>query len=170
MSFIEWGQGVYKSNYSAWEAVYGKTSNSVKTDPPFADPSNADFRLKKGSPCIGTGENGIDIGAFKYIGEIMATHSIDVILRVLELADFAMGATPADLSVQRTKTGTYSVTATAVGEFATAITLSVSGVPTNASFSFSKNPILPGETSVFSITPAANTPLGNFTLSFTGNG
>jgi len=118
-------------------------------------------------PFIGTKP---DIGAFEYIGEIMATHSIDVILRVLELADFAMGATPADLSVQRTKTGTYSVTATAVGGFTSPITLTVRGIPANATFSFSKNPILPGETSIFSITPATNTPLGTVTLSFDGNG
>jgi hypothetical protein len=158
---------------------------NIEVDPKFVNPG-FDFHLQADSPCIDTGANvgllediegtpipqgqGVDIGPYEYIGEIMATHSIDVILRVLELADFAMGATPADLGVQRTKTGTYSITATAIGGFALPITLSVSGLPTGATFSFSKNPIVPGETSIFSITPAANTPLGNFTLSFTGNG
>jgi len=155
--------------WGAYKTASGQDAHSILGDPKFINPSS-DFHLQADSPCIGAGENGTDIGAFEYTGDTMATHTIDVILRVLELTDFAMGATPGDIGVQRTKTGTYSVTATAIGGFASPITLSVRGVPTNAVFSFSKNPILPGETSIFSITPANNTPLGTVTLSFDGNG
>jgi nitrous oxidase accessory protein NosD len=37
---------------------------SIRADPMFADPDHGDYRLKPGSPCIGKGENGQDIGAF----------------------------------------------------------------------------------------------------------
>jgi len=36
---------------------------NIDTDPFFADPANADFSLSAGSPAIGTGPNGLDMGA-----------------------------------------------------------------------------------------------------------
>jgi len=42
---------------------YKQTNNIYEKDPMFVDPANNDFTLRSNSPCIGTGENGIDMGA-----------------------------------------------------------------------------------------------------------
>jgi len=41
-------------------------SNLNGQDPLFVDPSNRDFRLKKGSPAIGAGKGGVTLGALEY--------------------------------------------------------------------------------------------------------
>lgn len=37
---------------------------NIDADPLFCDPANGDFSLAENSPCVGTGENGVDMGAF----------------------------------------------------------------------------------------------------------
>ncbi|MBN2412172.1 T9SS type A sorting domain-containing protein, partial [candidate division KSB1 bacterium] len=37
---------------------------NITENPLFCDPENFDYHLKEGSPCVGTGENGIDMGKF----------------------------------------------------------------------------------------------------------
>jgi hypothetical protein len=85
-NFIEWGWGVYKSGYVAWETVYGSSTTSVKADPQMVNPSKEDFRLNPTSPCIGAGTfvsltndyagvylpvgKAPDIGAYKYTTNI----------------------------------------------------------------------------------------------------
>ena len=79
-NFIEWGNGVFKSTYTAWETDYGGTTNSVKADPKFVSTSIPDFHLLSSSPAINAGvdvglttdyagneiwEN-VDIGAYEY--------------------------------------------------------------------------------------------------------
>jgi parallel beta-helix repeat protein len=82
--FIEWGAGIPISNYRAWETSYGKSTYSVKGDPLLTDPSNGNFSIGSGSPCIDSGANvgvsvdyvgttvprgsGTDIGAFEWLG------------------------------------------------------------------------------------------------------
>ena len=39
---------------------------NISSDPLFFDPDNGDFRLRTSSPCIGTGEGGVDMGAIPY--------------------------------------------------------------------------------------------------------
>jgi hypothetical protein len=38
--------------------------SNIATDPRFVDRDNGDFRLKNGSPCIGSGSGGTNLGAF----------------------------------------------------------------------------------------------------------
>ena len=53
------------------ESVYFDTStcninwgeNNIDADPLFCDPDSGDFSLAEGSPCIGTGQDGVNIGA-----------------------------------------------------------------------------------------------------------
>ncbi|MEX2187233.1 MAG: lamin tail domain-containing protein [Pirellulales bacterium] len=42
----------------------GLGTGNLDLDPRFVDPANFDFRLRSGSPAIGTGPNGLDMGAF----------------------------------------------------------------------------------------------------------
>lgn len=46
----------------------GTLSNNIiyDKDPLFRNPSKGDFRLQPNSPCIGAGENGVDLGAIPY--------------------------------------------------------------------------------------------------------
>jgi parallel beta helix pectate lyase-like protein len=43
-----------------------KQSGNIVADPMFVDMAKGDLRLKKGSPCIGAGVKGVDIGAMPY--------------------------------------------------------------------------------------------------------
>jgi len=63
-SFVEWGSGVYKSTYDAWESAYGGTTSSIEADPSFTNAAGGDFTLQAGSPCI---EAGFNLGP-SYIG------------------------------------------------------------------------------------------------------
>jgi hypothetical protein len=53
-------------NYSCIEGGYEGTGN-ISADPRFVDTVIGDFRLQSGSPCIGAGESGADMGAFGWI-------------------------------------------------------------------------------------------------------
>jgi PKD repeat protein len=57
--FIEWGGGVYKSTYDAWETAYHGTTYSVEADPKFANAPGGDFTFQSYSPCI---DAGADLG------------------------------------------------------------------------------------------------------------
>jgi len=46
-----------------WQADSGLDAHSIQADPMLADPKKGDFTLLEGSPCIGAGEDGVDIGA-----------------------------------------------------------------------------------------------------------
>jgi hypothetical protein len=59
-TLIEWGGGVHKDTYDAWETAYGGTTHSVEADPSFTNAAGGDFTLTAGSPCI---DAGVDLGA-----------------------------------------------------------------------------------------------------------
>jgi len=50
--------------YHYYGNCYEGTGCLIDTDPDFMDPDNDDYRLNTGSPCIGTGHNGSDMGAY----------------------------------------------------------------------------------------------------------
>lgn len=54
-NFIEWGVGVNKSTYDAWEAAYGFSTQSAEADPIFVDAANDNFHLQGNSPALGLG-------------------------------------------------------------------------------------------------------------------
>jgi hypothetical protein len=62
----------------------------------------------------------------------------------------------------------YHVALTSLYGFASPCTLTVSGLPTDASASFVPNPVVPTDTSVMTISAAATTPSGYYTLTVTG--
>ncbi|MDB5266193.1 MAG: Carbohydrate-binding and sugar hydrolysis, partial [Parcubacteria group bacterium] len=55
-NFIEWGSGVYKSTYSAFDTAYGASTHSVAGDPLFTT-NGSNFTLLSTSPAIDTGVN-----------------------------------------------------------------------------------------------------------------
>jgi uncharacterized membrane protein len=82
--------------------------------------------------------------------------------------DFTLAATPGTVVLKRGKSDTYNVTVTPSGGFNETVSLSVAGMPSPASASFSPSFLNGGGTSTLTITtenPA--TPKGTFTLTIT---
>jgi PKD domain/Domain of unknown function (DUF1929) len=82
--------------------------------------------------------------------------------------DFDMSATPSSQIVVQTTSTSYSVTVSSLNGFSGTVSLSVSGLPSDATASFS-NPLVTGSgSSTLTVTPAMTTPPGTYTLTITG--
>jgi len=55
-----WYNPMTLSEYQA----YGQGAHSISTDPKFVNLAGNDFHLRPDSPCIGAGQNGVDMGAY----------------------------------------------------------------------------------------------------------
>jgi len=72
-----WGYWPASSTYSDYpEAVSGV--GNISADPLFVDAENGDFRLMPGSPCIGTGSLGDNMGAWPALSDTETVISSDV--------------------------------------------------------------------------------------------
>ncbi len=89
-------------------------------------------------------------------------------------ADFTLSATPTSRTVTRGSSTTYTVNLASVNSFAGSVSLSVSGLPSRTSGSFSPNPvtITSGGTgsSTLTITTQRTGGKGTYTLTITGTG
>ncbi|HST77012.1 MAG TPA: protease pro-enzyme activation domain-containing protein [Verrucomicrobiae bacterium] len=83
--------------------------------------------------------------------------------------DFTVSADPASQSVNRGVTANYTVTMTAVGGFANQVTFSISGLPTDASATFTPASLTGSGTSALAISTALTTPVGSYPLTITGS-
>jgi len=81
---------------------------------------------------------------------------------------FTVSATPSSQTVSPGGGTSYSVSTSAMNGFTGSIGLSVSGLPANATGTFSPTPVNVGNSSTLTITTASNTPTGSFTLTITG--
>jgi hypothetical protein len=73
-NFIGWAGYNYFSTYAAWETAAGNCgtagcSHSMELDPLLTNPSGGIFTLQAGSPAIGAGEGGVDLGAIPYVAQ-----------------------------------------------------------------------------------------------------
>jgi uncharacterized membrane protein len=86
--------------------------------------------------------------------------------------DFILTADPPSVTVQQGSAGNTTVRTTLLGSFNSAISLSASGAPAGTMISFNPNPIPApgGGASTMTITLGANTPLGTYPITVTGNG
>jgi len=80
--------------------------------------------------------------------------------------DFSLGGSPASQTVARGGSTSYTVTVSPVGGFSNPVTLSVSGLPSGATGSFSPNPAT--TTSTLTVTTSSSTPTGTYPLTITG--
>jgi hypothetical protein len=80
--------------------------------------------------------------------------------------DFSLSASPASRTIKRGAKTTYSIAIAASGGFTGAVSLSASGLPAQATASFSPNPATAGST--MTVTTSRSTPLGTFTLRIDG--
>jgi hypothetical protein len=92
------------------------------------------------------------------------THSVNVTLKLQ--GNYTLNATPASQSVTAGSSTTYGVTITRY-TFATLVSLSVSGLPSGATASFSPNPA--NASSTMTVTTSASTSPGTYTLTISGS-
>jgi hypothetical protein len=82
--------------------------------------------------------------------------------------DFTVSATPSFQTVKVGSSTTYTVNTSALSGFSGSIGLSVSGLPANATGTFSPASVSAGGSSTLTVTTASNIPTGGFTLTITG--
>jgi hypothetical protein len=91
------------------------------------------------------------------------------IVPVVQLTpDFTISATPATQTLTAGGGTTYTVSVGALNGFSGSVNLSVSGLPTGATGTFSPTSISPGTNSVLTVTTGTTTPAGSPTLTVTG--
>lgn len=60
------------SGYTTYSDIGGSGivpgSGNINSDPLFTDPANGDFTLQSGSPCVGAGESGVNMGISGIVG------------------------------------------------------------------------------------------------------
>ncbi|WP_024301098.1 S8 family serine peptidase [Pseudogulbenkiania sp. MAI-1] len=83
-------------------------------------------------------------------------------------ADFALSATPTSRTVKRGGRANYTETVTALNGFNGAVTLSATGLPSGATFSFSPNPVTGSGSSTLTVRTSKTTPRGSYTLTVSG--
>lgn len=84
--------------------------------------------------------------------------------------DFSISASPSSRTVNRGSSTTYAVSIKRVSGFTGSVGLSVSGLPSGASGTFSTNPITnPGTSSTLTVRTTSTTPTGTSRLTITGS-
>ena len=95
------------------------------------------------------------------------THTAAVTLVVQgPTPDFRLSASPASNTVTRGSSTSYTLTITPTNGFNGSVTLSVSGLPSRTTGTFSTNPAT--STSTLTVTTRSKTPRGTSTLTITG--
>jgi hypothetical protein len=85
-------------------------------------------------------------------------------------SDFTISVTPSSQTVTQGGSTTYTVNTTALGASAQSVALSVSGLPSGATFSFNPATVTAGGSSTLTVNTTASTATGTVTLTVTGTG
>jgi uncharacterized membrane protein/regulation of enolase protein 1 (concanavalin A-like superfamily) len=83
-------------------------------------------------------------------------------------ADFSLTATPGSETVTQGNSTTYTAAISALNGFTGTVGLSVSGLPSGATASFSPTSVNTSGSSTLTVTTASTTPAGTYTLTITG--
>ena len=95
------------------------------------------------------------------------SHTTTVTL-VVAAPDFTISATPSSLNVTRGSNGTYTVNIGAVSGFSGTVSLSVTGLPTRTSATFTPTSVTGSGTSAMKVTVQSNATRGTYTLTVKG--
>ncbi|MGO4209965.1 SMP-30/gluconolactonase/LRE family protein [Terriglobus sp. 2YAB30_2] len=96
------------------------------------------------------------------------THTGTVTLIVQGPSNFSISATPSSQTVTQGNSTTYTTSISAVNGFTGTTSLSVSGLPTGATASFSPTSVAGSGSSTLTVSTATTTPVGTYTLTITG--
>ena len=95
-------------------------------------------------------------------------HTVQVTLVVNPAPDFSITGTPSSQTVTAGKNTTYAVSTTALNGFAGTILLSLAGLPSGGSATFSPTSITGTGSSTLTVDTTASTPAGTYSLSLKG--
>lgn len=95
------------------------------------------------------------------------TRSTTASLTVSE-PDFSLGASPQSRTINQGASTSYDISISRAGGHSEGVALTVSGLPTGASGSFTPNPST-GSSSTLNVTTTASTPSGTYALTIAGN-
>jgi uncharacterized membrane protein len=95
------------------------------------------------------------------------SHSVPVTL-IVSVQDFSLSASPTTITVNRGQTASYTVFVSSLGGFTGSISLSLSGIPTGSSTSFSANPVAAPGSCTLKVRTTGSTSRGTFTIRITG--
>jgi subtilisin family serine protease len=96
------------------------------------------------------------------------THTVSATLVVTAPRDFSLTVSPSSVTVYRRQVASYTVSVSPLNGFTGSVSLSVSGVPSGASASWSANPVAAPGSSTLRVTTTSWTTRGTFTLRVTG--
>lgn len=96
------------------------------------------------------------------------SHSTGITLVVTPAPDFSVSVSPPSATVLRGQAATYTVSTSAIGGFTGAVALTVTGLPTGASASFTPNPVSASGASALRVSTTSRTPRGTFPMLITG--
>jgi hypothetical protein len=82
--------------------------------------------------------------------------------------DFSISVSPSSQTVTQGQSTTYTVSTAVTSGSAGSVSLSIGGLPSGASGSFSPNPVTAGNSSTLTVSTASTTPAGTSTLTITG--
>jgi subtilase family serine protease len=102
------------------------------------------------------------------LGSPVANALVPALAPSTQTPDFALSATPASQTVTAGTSAGYTVSATSMGGFSSTINLSLSGLPSGATASFSPQSISGSGNSALTIATSSSTPAGSYTLTITG--
>ena len=103
-------------------------------------------------------------------GTLTHTTSVTLTITAPATGDFSISASPGSVVARRNSNASYSVTVTPSNGFNNSVTLSVSGIPSGATASFSPNPIAGGSGSSTLSVSTGSAATGTYTLTITGAG
>ncbi|PYX51663.1 MAG: hypothetical protein DMG76_31500, partial [Acidobacteria bacterium] len=99
-------------------------------------------------------------------GTLTHTTTVSFVVSVPSSPNFTLSASPASQTVTPGGSTSYSVTISPTGGFSGQVNLSVSGLPSGATGSFTPNPATASST--LSVTTSTGTPTGSYTLTISG--
>jgi subtilase family serine protease len=101
-------------------------------------------------------------------GSLVHAATVTLVVQSQSSADFAIGVTPGSANIKGGNSVSYQITISANGGFSDNVNLSVSGLPTGATASFSANSVTGSGTSIVTVTTSRSTPKGSYQLTVTG--
>jgi Domain of unknown function (DUF1929)/Glyoxal oxidase N-terminus len=94
--------------------------------------------------------------------------SLASFIQVTAPQDFSISSSPASRTVSPGGGTTYTVSTTAINGFGGSVSLSISGLPSNATAAFTPSSITGSGSSTLSVTTSSSTPAGTYSITITG--
>jgi len=159
MNFGLWGGGPHTPQVEA-EMSVGSQDLIFKLHQGYTGVSLAGTRDISDAP------NGLPVGkGYLYLHDI---YNAVIAAGVQPKPDFSISATPATQSVTAGNSTSYTVTLSAIAGFTGSVSLSVGGLPSGASGSFSPASVSGSGTATLTVSTSSSTPAGSSPLTVTG--